>query len=100
MAAEHDKDQNEALNEVNAQGKNVIDEAQRSEVDASQTPPKMTLMQTAQSVLWAMLGVQSKRNARRDFSQGKLSHFVVIGLVFTLLFILTLVSVIQLVIPD
>ena len=73
----------------------AADQAKRHESNES-----MSFLQTTQSVLWAMLGVQSKRNARRDFSKGKLSHFVIIGIGFTLIFILTLVSVIRMVIPE
>lgn len=60
----------------------------------------MTFIDTTQSVLWAMLGVQSKRNASRDFSKGKFVHFVIIGLGFTLVFIFTLVSIIRYVLGD
>ena len=41
-----------------------------------------------QSVLAAGIGVQSKANKERDFRQGKPLHFVVGGLVGTLLFVL------------
>lgn len=61
---------------------------------------EMTLWQTTQSVLWAMLGVQSKKNARRDFSKGKFSHFLIIGVVFALVFILTIVSVVRVILSS
>lgn len=78
-------------------GQHEVFKGQRNEdLQASE----MTLLQTTQSVLWAMLGVQSKRNARRDFSKGKFAHFVIIGIGFALVFILTLVSLIQLVLPE
>ena len=41
-----------------------------------------------QSVLAAGIGVQSKANKERDFKHGKPLHFIVGGLVGTLLFIL------------
>jgi hypothetical protein len=50
------------------------------------------------SVLMAFLGVQSENNRARDFSKGKLSHFIIIGLMLGLLFILTIVGVVNLVI--
>jgi hypothetical protein len=50
------------------------------------------------SVLMAFLGVQSNSNRMRDFSKGKLSHFIIIGVIFGLLFILTIVGVVNLVI--
>lgn len=62
--------------------------------------PQNTLLQTSQSVLWAMLGVQNKRNAKRDFSQGKVSHFVFLGLLFALFFVLGLVLIVRSVLPE
>jgi len=45
----------------------------------------------------AFLGVQSNANRERDFKRGKLSHFIWMGLLFGMLFVLTLVGVVQLV---
>jgi hypothetical protein len=45
----------------------------------------------------AFLGVQSNANRERDFSRGKLSHFIWMGLLFGLLFVTTLVGIVQLV---
>jgi len=41
-----------------------------------------------QSVLAAGIGVQSKANKERDFQQGKPLHFIIGGIVGTLLFVL------------
>ncbi len=49
------------------------------------------------SVLSAFFGVQSKSNQERDFSNGKLSHFIFIGLFLGLVFILIVVGVVNLV---
>lgn len=48
-------------------------------------PP--TMWQTAMSVLAAFFGVQSSKARERDFTRGKASHFIVMGLVMTVLFI-------------
>ena len=56
-----------------------------------------SFLQTVGSVLMAFLGVQSNTNRERDFKRGKLSHFIWMGLLFGLLFVLTLVGVVQLV---
>ena len=45
----------------------------------------------------AFIGVQSNANRERDFSHGKISHFIWMGLLFGLLFVGTLVGVVQLV---
>jgi len=48
----------------------------------------LTLWQVAKSILAAGFGVQSNENRERDFKHGKPGQFIIIGLVFTLLFIL------------
>lgn len=55
----------------------------------------MSLLETCQSVLWAMLGVQNKKNARRDFSRGKPSHFIIIGILFAVVFVLVLATLVK-----
>ena len=56
-----------------------------------------TLRQMLSSVLAAGLGVQSQRNRERDFSHGKPSHYIVIGLIMTFLFVLTIWGLVKLV---
>jgi len=50
------------------------------------------------STMSAFIGVQSNANRERDFKYGRISHFILIGLLFGLVFILTLVSVVKIVI--
>lgn len=50
------------------------------------------------STMSAFIGVQSNANRERDFKYGKISHFILIGLLFGLVFVLTLVSVVKIVI--
>ena len=57
----------------------------------------LTFRQMFQSVLAGALGVQSGKNRARDFSQGKPSHFILLGVGFTLLFVLTILGVVKLV---
>ena len=47
-----------------------------------------SLWQVTKSVLAAGFGVQSNANRERDFKHGKASQFIILGLVFTILFIL------------
>ncbi len=49
------------------------------------------------SVMSAMLGVQSAKNRERDFTQGKAHHYIIIGVVATLLFIFTLITIVSMV---
>ncbi|MFB8828935.1 DUF2970 domain-containing protein [Azotobacter sp. CWF10] len=57
----------------------------------------LTFRQMLHSVLAAALGVQSGKNRARDFSRGKPSHFILLGVGFTALFVLVLVGVVKLI---
>ncbi|MDR6958479.1 MULTISPECIES: DUF2970 domain-containing protein [Pseudomonas] len=59
-------------------------------------PP--TLWQMMHSVLAAAFGVQSGKNRARDFTHGKPSHFVILGITFTVIFALTLFGIVKLVV--
>ncbi|MCP8465615.1 DUF2970 domain-containing protein [Pseudomonas sp. ZM23] len=63
--------------------------------DPQNRPP--TFWQMLHSVLAAAFGVQSGKNRARDFSQGKASHFIALGILFTLVFVLLLYGLVQLV---
>tara|TARA_R110000764_G_scaffold112761_9_gene199773 strand:+ start:11961 stop:12194 length:234 start_codon:yes stop_codon:yes gene_type:complete len=60
-------------------------------------PPPMRFRDTLMSVLAAALGVQSSKARERDFSHGKPSHFVLLGIGFTALFVLVVLGVVKLV---
>ncbi len=49
------------------------------------------------SVLAAALGVQSSKNRQRDFTKGNALVFIAAGLIFTILFVLTLIGVVNLI---
>jgi hypothetical protein len=53
--------------------------------------------QVLASTLAAAFGVQSSRNRERDFSRGKASHFIIAGIVFTLLFVVGMILVVKVV---
>ncbi|GAB3681664.1 DUF2970 domain-containing protein [Salinisphaera aquimarina] len=59
--------------------------------------PAPTLWQTWMSVLAAFFGVQSSANRERDFTRGKASHFILLGLLATALFVGVLVGIVTLV---
>ena len=50
-----------------------------------------------QSTLAAAIGVQSKKNRERDFPEGNAGTFIAAGIIFTALFIATVMTVVQLV---
>lgn len=56
---------------------------------------QLTLLQMIGSALAAAFGVQSSRNRERDFARGKPMHFIIIGVVLTALFVLTMIGVVK-----
>lgn len=48
-----------------------------------------------QSVAAAMIGVQSRKNRERDFTEGKPIHFIVGGLIGTALFLVVIWLLVQ-----
>lgn len=69
----------------------------KSENTPSQKEAQLNFWQMLKSTLSAFIGVQSNANRERDFKHGKTSHFIWMGLLFGLVFVLTLVGVVQLV---
>jgi hypothetical protein len=58
---------------------------------------KTRLKNVLQSVLAAALGVQSNKNRERDFKDGNAGIFIIAGLLFTAVFIASVLTVVQLV---
>jgi hypothetical protein len=58
---------------------------------------KPNFLQVVISVLAAFLGVQSSKNHERDFQHGKPIHYIAVGLLLTVLFVLTIWGVVRLV---
>jgi len=57
--------------------------------------PKPAIKQVIQSVLAAAIGVQTKENRERDFTEGSLSSYIIVGAIAVVLFILTLLTIIS-----
>ncbi len=70
-----------------------------SEKDAKNSGKQssLTVWQVISSVLAAAFGVQKSKNRERDFNQGSISTFVIVGLVFTVAFVLIIVTIVNLV---
>lgn len=60
-------------------------------------PQGMRFRDTLSSVLFGALGVQSSKARERDFSKGKPSHFIGLGIAFLLVFILVILGVVKLI---
>lgn len=58
---------------------------------------RLGLHQVFGSVMASFAGVQSDERRRRDFSKGRPRDFIIVGVVFTVLFILAIWGVVQLV---
>lgn len=56
-----------------------------------------SLIRVLGSVLASMFGVQSSRRREEDFVYGKPSHYIILGLLVTVIFILSVWGVVQLV---
>jgi len=65
--------------------------------DDSSENVQISFWQLLLSTLSAFVGVQSNANRERDFKYGKISHFIAIGLLFGLVFVCTIVGVVQIV---
>jgi hypothetical protein len=64
-----------------------------------QEPETLTFWQVLSSTLAAAFGVQSSKNRERDFSRGKPSQFIFMGIGFTFVFVLIMIGVVSLVLP-
>ncbi len=62
--------------------------------------PKSSLKDTLKSVAAAFFGVQSNQSRKRDFSQGKLSLFIIVGIAYVILFIIVLMITVTIVIDS
>ncbi|MEE9339673.1 MAG: DUF2970 domain-containing protein [Methylococcaceae bacterium] len=56
---------------------------------------KPNLLHVIKSVLAAAIGVQSEKNRKIDFEQGSLPSYLIVGFIFTLLFILALIFIVN-----
>ena len=54
------------------------------------------LLSIVLSVLSAFFGVQSEKNRERDFQHGRPIHYILVGLIMTLLFILGVLVAVKL----
>ncbi|RMG33633.1 MAG: DUF2970 domain-containing protein [Gammaproteobacteria bacterium] len=66
-------------------------------MEENEEKQKLGLRQIFASVLASFAGVQSDERRRRDFTHGRPRDFIIVGLVLTVLFILTVWGVVELV---
>lgn len=66
--------------------------------DSDPASSKPKLHQVIASVLAAAFGVQSNANRERDFSHGSAKVYIIAGVIFTVLFVFTLVMIVRLIV--
>jgi len=79
------------------QQNNPPDAPDSSEAERDGPLPPPTLWQTWMSVMAAFFGVQTNANRERDSTRGKASHFILLGVLATVLLIATLAGVVKLI---
>jgi hypothetical protein len=62
------------------------------------TPMSSKFKQILQSTLAAAFGVQSHKNRLQDFEEGNAGWFILAGIIFTVVFIFTVLTVVNLVV--
>lgn len=62
------------------------------------SPRRQSLFTVVRSVAASMFGVQSSKQHSEDFRHGKVSTYITVGLIATVLFVLTIWGVVQLVV--
>ncbi len=67
--------------------------------EQAREPEKVPFWKMMLSVMQASFGVQNKKNKERDFASGSIKGFVIAALVFTVLFVITVATVVNLVLP-
>lgn len=71
-----------------------------SSEEPAKSRPAMGFWATVASVAASFFGVQSQKNRERDFTQGKASHFIIIGVVMTVLLVVGLVMIVRMVLSQ
>ena len=61
---------------------------------------KLSFWRIVQSTLAGAIGVQSNKNRERDFNNGNIWVYIISGIVFTVLFILTITTVVRIAISS
>ena len=59
--------------------------------------PPLSFWQVLSSTLAAAFGVQSSANRKRDFTRGTAKQFILMGIAFTVIFVLVMVGIVNLI---
>ncbi len=94
------KSNNKILDEGRMSSHQISEETPSEEQEKSASNPpdnksSISLFQTVLSVLAAMIGIQNDQNRERDFKQGSSGTFIVVGIIMIIIFIFTLIQVVD-----
>ena len=78
-------------------GNSTIGEKKKMDEQPNDHDKPPTAFEVMLSVMAAAIGVQNSKNRERDFSQGNPLVFIMAGLIFTVLFVLSVIGVVYLV---
>lgn len=70
------------------------------EQNSPKSEPQLPFWKVVTSVFAAVLGVQRKDNAQRDFAHGKLSTFIVVGVGVAIFLVATIASIVSMVLSS
>ncbi|MGA0840587.1 MAG: DUF2970 domain-containing protein [Pseudomonadales bacterium] len=73
----------------------MAQEPMKTEPESPPSRRSLTLLQIIGSTIAAAFGVQSSRNRERDFAAGRPTHFIAAGIIFTVLFVVTMIFVVR-----
>lgn len=71
-----------------------------SEIKESEPKPKVGLISLILTIMAAAIGVQTKKNLEKDFSQSSPIPYIIGGVIFTALFMTTVILVVKLVLSE
>ena len=61
---------------------------------------KPSILDVVKSVLASFFGVQSGKNRKRDFQQGNPMQFILVGIILTALFIVTMIVIVKIILAS
>ena len=70
----------------------MTDERKDTDTTQQNDASNYTLLQTMKAVAWGMLGIRKSKGHSEDFSRLNPLHLIVMGLLATLVFVVTLVA--------
>ena len=75
----------------------VENEKQETENIKAEQPIKKSpgILSVVQSVLAAMIGIQSNKKHKEDFESGSVTSYIVVGVIMVIIFIFTLIGIVN-----